>query len=155
VKLRELASGIEVKESQITAPGSEKENGAYILHGEFADAPPLYGFLLDHVEKVKRKQEQVKSAKLTPDRTRTRPAADRPMRFTQPRNTLDNLAQEAAAANAGHHDRQVVFAGKAYRCKYSGADALAYVKSRPDIFGNDVDTENTVLSVFRDNGGSL
>ena len=39
LKLRELASGIEVKESQITAPGSEKENGAYILHGEFADAP--------------------------------------------------------------------------------------------------------------------
>jgi hypothetical protein len=54
----------------------------------------------------------------------------------------------------GHHDRQVSFAGKACRCKYSGAETLAYVKSRADIFGNDLDTQNTVLSVFRDNGAA-
>jgi hypothetical protein len=152
VKLRELAPGIEIKEWQITAPGSRRENGGYMLYGELADAPPLYGFLLDHIEKVKRQKEQEKAEHAKP---RTRAAADCPVRFDKPRITLDDLGAEATAANAGHHDRQVVFAGKAYRCKYSGADALAYVKSRPDIFGNDTDSENTVLSVFRDNGGCL
>jgi hypothetical protein len=153
LKLRELASGIEVKEWQITVPGSRRENGEYILHGELADAPPLYGFLLDHVEKMKRQKEQEKTARQHKPRTRT--VADRPMRFDRPRIILDDLAAEVVAACAGHHDRQVSFAGKAYRCKFSKADTLAYVKSRPDIFGNDTDTENTVLSVFRDNGGRL
>jgi hypothetical protein len=143
---------LKIKEWQITAPGSHRESGEYVLHGELDKAPPLYGLIIDVIEEAKRKKEQAKAERSKP---RTRAAADRPMRFTQPRNTLDNLAQEATAANAGHHDRQVVFAGKAYRCKYSGADALAYVKSRPDIFGNDTDTENTVLSVFRDNEGRL
>jgi hypothetical protein len=145
LKLLELASGIEIKEHQITAPGSEKENGSYVLHGDFSDAPPLYGFLLDHIEAVKRRKERLKP--------RTRIAADRPMRYT-PR-TLDDLAGEAAAACAGHHDRQVSFAGRAYRCKFSGTETLAYVKANPNIFGNDADTRNTILSVFRDNGGSL
>ncbi len=77
------------------------------------------------------------------------------MRFTQPRITLDDLADESASAYGGHHDRQVSFAGRACRCKFSGSETLAYVISRPDIFGNDADTENTILSVFRDNGGCL
>jgi hypothetical protein len=46
LKLRELAPGIEIKEWQVTAPGSRRENGDYILHGEFADAPPLYGLFI-------------------------------------------------------------------------------------------------------------
>ncbi|MDR2785679.1 MAG: bifunctional DNA primase/polymerase [Treponema sp.] len=152
LKLRELAPGIEIKERQITAPGSGKENGAYVLHGEFSGAPPLYGAILERIEEVKRKQEREKAERTKP---RTRAAADRPMRFDRPRVTLDDLAGEAASAYAGHHDRQVSFAGKAYRCKVSPAETLAYVKSRADIFGNDTDTENTVLSVFRDNGGIL
>ncbi|MDR0585759.1 MAG: hypothetical protein LBG26_00815, partial [Treponema sp.] len=145
------APGIEIKVSQITAPGSRRENGEYVLHGELADAPPLYGFLLDHAEKVKRQKEQEKAAR----QHKPRVAADRPMRYTEPRITLDDLEDEAAAAYAGHHDRQVSFAGRACRCKFSGTDALAYVKSRPNIFGNDPDTESTILSVFRDNGGRL
>jgi hypothetical protein len=152
VKLRELTPGIEIKEWQITAPGSRRENGEYVLHGELADAPPLYGFLMDHIEGVKKKKEREKAEHSKP---RAKAAADRPMRFGKPRIALDDLAAEAAAANAGHHARQVVFAGKACRCKYSGADALAYVKSHLEIFGNDTDTENTVLSVFRNNGGRL
>jgi hypothetical protein len=68
---------------------------------------------------------------------------------------LDTLADEAITAHAGHHDRQVSFAGRAYRCKFSGAETLAYVKNHPDIFGDDTDTGNTVMSVFRDNGGCL
>jgi hypothetical protein len=152
LKIRELAPGVEVKEWQITAPGSEKETGPYVLHGELADAPPLYGAILERIEETKRKQERQKAERLG----HTRAAADRPMRYTpMPRTTLDDLTDEAAAAHAGHHDRQVSFAGRACRCKFSGAEALAHVKANPGIFGNDADTENTVLSVFRDNGGSL
>jgi hypothetical protein len=108
----------------------------------------LYGLVIDAIEDVKRKKEQAKAERIKP---RTRAAADRPMRYT-PRITLDDLAGEAAAAYAGHHDRQVSFSGRACRCKFSGTETLAYVKASPDIFGNDADTENTVLSVFRDNG---
>lgn len=152
LKLRELAPSVEIKEWQITAPGSRRENGEYILHGGLNAAPPLYGLIIDAIEGVKRKKEQAKAER---PRTRIRAAADRPMRFTAPRNTLDDLSSEAVSAYSGHHDRQVSFAGKAYRCKFSGAETLSFVKSHPDIFGNDADTENTILSVFRDNGGSL
>jgi hypothetical protein len=75
--------------------------------------------------------------------------------ITAPRITLDVLAGEAVSAYGGHHDRQVSFAGRACRCKFSGAETLVYVKARPEIFGNGADTESTVLSVFKDNGGRL
>jgi hypothetical protein len=68
---------------------------------------------------------------------------------------LSALADEACAKYSGHHGRQVCFAGKACRCKFSYSDALAYVKSNPQIFGNDVDTEKTITSVYKDNGGTL
>ncbi|MDR1107230.1 MAG: bifunctional DNA primase/polymerase, partial [Treponema sp.] len=123
LKLRELAPGIEIKEWQITTPGSRRENGDYILHGEFADAPPLYGLILDVIEDSKRKKEQVKAERSQPRSAKA--ATDRPIRFTQPRITLDTLADEAITAHAGHHDRQVSFAGRAYRCKFSGAETLA------------------------------
>jgi hypothetical protein len=148
VKLRELAQGIEIKEWQITAPGSRRENGEYVLHGELDKAPPLFGLIIDAIEETKRKKEQTKTEHSKP-RTKV---ADRPAQFEKPRIALDDLAQEAVTAHGGNHDRQVSFAGRACRCKFSGADALAYVKSRPDIFGNDSDTENTVMSVYRDNG---
>ena len=152
LKLRELAPGIEIKEWQITAPGSRRENGDYPLHGDLSAAPPLYGLFIDAIEEAKRKKEQVKAERSQP---KVKTAADRPMQFEKPRITLDNLADEAVSAHAGNHDRQVSFAGRACRCKFSGSEALAYVKSRPDIFGNDKDTESTILSVFRDNGGNL
>jgi hypothetical protein len=153
LKLRELAAGVEIKEWQITAPGSGKETGPYILHGELAGAPPLYGVIMERIEAVKRKQEWEKAARQA-ERQHTRAVADRPMCFDRPRITLDDLAAEAAAAYAGHHDRQVSFAGRACRCKFSGAETLAYVKAHPDIFGNDSDTETTILSVFRDRGAA-
>jgi hypothetical protein len=152
LKLRELAPGVEIKEWQITAPGSRRENnGEYILHGELNNAPPLYGLLIDAIEEAKRKKEQAKTERSQP---RKKAVADHPAQFDKPRITMDDLAGEAASAHAGHHDRQVSFAGRACRCKFSGAETMAYVKSRPDIFGNDSDTANTILSVFRDYGAA-
>ena len=151
LKLRELAPSVEIKETQITCPGSRREDGEYVLHGEPDKAPPLYGLIIDAIEEAKRKKEQAKAERSRP---RTRVSADWSVKYTQPRITLDALAGETIAAHAGNHDRQVSFAGRAFRCKFSGAETLAYVKSRADIFGNDTDTENTVMSVFRDNGAA-
>jgi hypothetical protein len=153
LKLRELAPAIEVKEWQIIAPGSVKENGAYVLHGELSEAPPLYGVILERIENVKQKQARQKEERQ--QHTRPRAVADRPVRFDRPRITLDDLSGEAASVYAGHHDRQVSFAGRACRCKFSGAETLAYVKANPEIFGSGSDTETTILSVFRDNGGGV
>jgi hypothetical protein len=151
MKLRELAQGIEIKEWQITCPGSRRENGEYVLYGELDEAPALYGLLVDAIEETKRKKEQAKAERSRP---REKNAFNHSARIEKLLNTLDDLANEAVNAAAGHHDRQVSFAGKACRCKYPVADALSYVKSRADIFGGDSDTENTVLSVYRDNGAA-
>jgi len=151
LKLLELAPSVEIKETQITCPGSRKEdNGEYILHGDLSNAPPLYGLLIDAIEEKKLRKEAEKEERAQSKKTK---AAAHPAQFEKPRRiTLDDLADEAIAAHAGNHDRQVSFSGRACRCKFSGADTLAYVKSRPDIFGNDSDTTNTILSVFRDYG---
>ena len=152
LKLRELVPGVEIKEWQITCPGSRRKNGDYVLHGKLSNAPPLYGLLIDAIREARQRKEREKEERSKP---RTRATADRPVRYEKPRITLDDLAQEAVTAYTGHHDRQVSFSGRACRCKFSGAETLSYVKSRPYIFGNDTDTENTVLSVFKDNSGCL
>jgi hypothetical protein len=67
LKLRELAPGVEIKEWQITAPGSRRENnGEYILHGELNNAPRLYGLIADAIEEAKRKKEQAKAERSQP-----------------------------------------------------------------------------------------
>jgi hypothetical protein len=152
LKLRELAPCVEIKEFQITAPGSRRENGDYVLHGELNDAPPLYGLIIDAIGETKCKKEQAKAERSKPRIAKA--AADRPAPVTHPWITLDDLANEAVSAHGGHHDRQVSFAGRACRCKFSGAETLSYVKSRHDVFGNDTDTENTVMSVFRNYGAA-
>ena len=157
LKLRELAPGVEIKEWQITCPGSRRENGDYILHGELNNAPPLYGLIIDRIEETRQKREREKEERSKP---RTRAVADRPAQHAQPRITLDDLANEAASAYGGNHDRQVSFAGKVCRMQKAGhseftmSATLTYVKIRHDVFGSDNDTESTVLSVFRDNGAA-
>jgi len=137
LKLRELAPSVEIIETQITCPGSRKEEGEYILHGELDKAPTLYSFIIDAIEETKQKKETAKTGQTK--------------RFTQSKKTLDVLADEAVLQGTGHHDRQVRFAFKASRCNYPATVALSYVKSRTDIFGNGRDTESTILSVYRDN----
>jgi hypothetical protein len=66
VKLRELGPGVEIKECQITAPGSHKENGDYVLHGGLNEAPPLYSLNIDAIEEAKRKKEHAKAERSRP-----------------------------------------------------------------------------------------
>jgi hypothetical protein len=137
-----LAPEVEIKHGKpgLTAPGSCKENGAYILHGDLAAAPSLYGIILDRIAAVTKPASSL---------GRVPPGNQWKLR---PRITLNTLADEATAASAGNHDRQVSFAGRACRCKFPYRDALAYVKANSSIFGNGADTENTIKSVYRDRG---
>jgi hypothetical protein len=65
-KLRELSPSVEVKEWQITCPGSHRENGEYILHGELDKAPPLYGLIVDAIEETKQRKEREKMERSKP-----------------------------------------------------------------------------------------
>jgi hypothetical protein len=157
VRKTDLAPEIEIKHGKpgLTAPGSRKENGAYVLHGNLEDAPPLYGIILDRIEELqKERQEKAQSQKAAADR----PARPRERKSTgqtyTPQITLDTLADEATASYGGHHDRQVSFAGRACRCKFTAAETISYAKAHPEIFGTGADTENTILSVFRDRGAA-
>ena len=116
------------------------------------EAPPLYGLIIDAIEEMQRKKEQ---ARAKYSQSRARAVADRPVRFEKPSITLDTLANQAVSAYNGNHDRQVSFAWRACRCRFSATETLTYVKSRPDIFGEDRDTETTIMSVFRNNGGNI
>jgi hypothetical protein len=147
VRNANLCPEVEIKHGRpgLTAPGSEKENGAYILHGNIEDAPPLYGIILDRINKPQAPSRPIERPKAKPHTVNRFPKAS----WQKPRITLDTLADEAGAAHSGHHDRQVSFAGRACRCKFPYAETLAYVMSNPAIFGNGADTESTILSVYR------
>lgn len=157
IRKTDLCPEVEVKHGKpgLTVPGSRKENGDYILHGNLDDAPWLYGIIIDRIAELQNpKQEQAAADR--PVTIPRRPAGNNQQTRTPKQQiTLDTLADEAAAAYAGHHDRQVSFAGKACRCKFSVTDAVAYTKANPGIFGTDPDTENTIRSVFYQNRGAV
>jgi len=85
LKLLELAPGVGIKETQITCPGSRREDGEYVLHGELDKAPPLYGLIIDAIEEVKRKKEQAKA-----ERSRPRTIA-----ATQEKSGFEKMAEYA------------------------------------------------------------
>jgi hypothetical protein len=144
IRITELCPGVEIKYGRpgITAPGSMKDGKPYIMYGNLESSHSLYGILINRIDYLQNQK-------------RERAAADKPMpsrarRYT--RITLDTLADEARDAYAGHHDRQVSFAGRASRCKFPYSETLYYVTASPGIFGNDPDTETTIKSVYQDNG---
>ena len=154
----DLCPEVEVKHGKpgLTAPGSRKENGDYVLYGVIKDAPPLYGIIIDRINELLGKVETKAKA--------NHHAAHSHKAMSGNRITLDTLAKEAADKYPGNHDRQVCFAGKVCRLQeaaqkkdrdygdFTEAKALAYVKAHPEIFGEGTDTENTIKSVFTDNG---
>jgi len=89
VKLRELAPGIGIKETQITCPGSRREDGDYVLYGELDKAPPLYGFILDAIEEAKREKDQAKAE-------RSRPRTDKAVKEKSGFEKMDEYARDPA-----------------------------------------------------------
>ena len=167
IKNTALFPGIETKYGSpgLTSAGSVKDGKPYILHGAIENAPPLFGLILAKIEQANlHKQETKPEPKKAPERaaadrvTPNRPQAWQP----KPRIDMDTLAAETSG---GNHDRQVQFSGKVCRLQmaarskgrdygdFTSGAALSYVKAHPDIFGDGSDTESTVRSVFRDNGG--
>jgi len=99
VRKTDLCPEVEVKHGKpgLTAPGSRKENGEYILYGDIENAPPLYGIIIDRIKGLQ-KQKPPES----------RAAADRPARIEKPRITLEALAQEVGAVPShAVHGKQV------------------------------------------------
>jgi hypothetical protein len=90
LKLRELALGVEIKEWQITCPGSRRENGDYVLHGELSNAPPLYGLLIDAIREVRQRKEREKEERSKP-RTRAAESTGQPSCPVKKKNGLDRL----------------------------------------------------------------
>jgi hypothetical protein len=163
IKNSALFPGIETKHGKpgLTSPGSENADGKpYILHGNIEAAPPLFGLILAKIQNRDRKPEPQRAAadrRPEPANTRTSQSWTH-----KPRIDLDTLAAETSG---GNHDRQVQFSGKVCRLQmaarnkgrdyseFTSGAALDYVKAHLDIFGEGADTESTVKSVFRDNGG--
>jgi hypothetical protein len=125
------------------------------------DSPPMVGLILDKI--LEKQAEKVAHTPIiTTPQVKTHYTRPRFQEFEQrPSLTLDTLAAELPAG-LGHHDAQVHFAGKCARLYHSytqkgsnkAADfdfsaALAYVRSRPDLFGTGTDTANTVKSFYK------
>jgi len=58
LKLRELAPSVDINEWQTTCPGSRREGGEYILYGELTEALPLYGLIVNAIEKARKEKEE-------------------------------------------------------------------------------------------------
>jgi hypothetical protein len=111
----------------------EKTEGVYILCGDPADAPDLPLFL---------------AALINP---RPEPAPQPQFRRgTKP--GLENITQKIREKNGDRHNQnQKDFA---WRCAYFGYsldETLEFVKSRPDVFGDDQDTETVVRHAWSAN----
>jgi hypothetical protein len=76
VKKTDLAPEVEIKHGRpgLTAPGSRKENGFYILHGELENAPPLYGIIRERITELQKQKETRAEPQGKPERY----AADKP-----------------------------------------------------------------------------
>jgi hypothetical protein len=149
IRITELCPGVEIKYGRpgLTAAGSMKDGKPYIMYGNLESSHSFYGILINRIDYLQNQKQE-------------RAAVDKPMPSRawqhtwepKQRITLDILADEARAAYAGHHDRQVSFAGRASRCKFPYSETLYYVTTNPAIFGNGKDTETAIKSVYQDNG---
>lgn len=153
IRKTDLCPEVEVKHGSpgLTAPGSVNAEGKpYISsRGEPRNAPPLNWFILERIIGLQNRKQEQRRIPTYPTRSLT----VRNIGVSKQQTTLDTLADEAVNQCGGHHDRQVSFAGKAYRCRFSVTDTLAYVQANPGVFGNGSDTCGTIESVFKANGG--
>jgi hypothetical protein len=127
--------------------------------------PPLVGLILDRILE-KQGQQEASAPMVTNNQTRAsypkRQRQHTPQQWQQHLAlTLETLVSELPAG-LGHHEAQVIFSGKASRiyrsytqkgffskaANFGYSTTLAYVQSRPDLFGTDRDTAQVVKSFF-------
>jgi hypothetical protein len=124
-------NGVEVKHLNSCLSLGEKAEGIYILCGDPADAPGLPPFLAGLLNPHPEPQPQFR-------------------RGTKP--GLESVARKIREKNGDRHNQnQKDFA---WRCAYFGyglAETLEFVKGRPDIFGDGLDTEAVIRHAWRAN----
>jgi hypothetical protein len=126
---------IEVKYLNSCLSLGEKENGAYVLYGDPLDAPELPPFLM---ELINPQLKQNFESKLAVNQKRRKP-------------NLEKILDRVLAASTGNNDTQKKFAWRAAYFDYALDDVLAFVKSRPDAFGNGSDTGVVINHAWRSN----
>ncbi|MCL1812979.1 MAG: bifunctional DNA primase/polymerase [Treponema sp.] len=111
----------------------EKPNGVYAIRGNPMDAPELPPFLVELINPQPKPVPQ-------------------PVRY-QGKNKpgLEKILDRVLAESAGHNDAQKKFAWRAAYFGHGLGEVLDFVKSRPDTFGNDTDTETVVNHAWASN----
>ena len=111
----------------------EKQNGQYVLRGDPLDVPELPPFI---VELINPKPKPVTQPVILPKIGK---------------RNLEKILDRVLVDSVGNNDRQKKFAWRAAYFGYGLEDVLTFVKSRPDVFGNDSDTETVINHAWRSN----
>ncbi|MDR0587281.1 MAG: bifunctional DNA primase/polymerase [Treponema sp.] len=125
---------IEIKYQNSGLSLGEKAEVAYTLCGDPIDAPDLPLFLAELIN------PQPKPA---PQPERFRRNSGKP--------DLQKIADKVIETGSGHNDYQKKFAWRMAYFGYSLEETLEFVKSRPDVFGSDQDTETVVRHAWQAN----
>jgi hypothetical protein len=64
---------------------------------------------------------------------------------------FEKILDKVLAVSSGHNDAQKRFAWRAAYFGYKLDEVLYYVKARPDVFGNDADTEIVINHAWSSN----
>ena len=111
----------------------EKQNGAYILRGNPKDAPELPPFLAELIN------------------PQQKPAPQPVIYRRENKPDLENILNNVLTTSNGHNDAQKKFAWRGAYFGHGLDEVLQFVKSRPDAFGNDADTESVINHAWRSN----
>jgi hypothetical protein len=126
--------GIEIKYLNSGLSLGEKAEGIYTLYGDPTDAPDLPPFLVELINPQPKAQPRV---------TAYRQHNNKP--------SLEKILDKVLTLSGGHNSRQKDFA---WRCAYFGyslEETLELVKSRPDVFGDDSDTDTVIRHAWTAN----
>jgi hypothetical protein len=126
---------IEIKYLNSTLSLGEKQNGPYTLVGDPLDAPDLPVFFAELIN-----PKPLPAPQPIPYRGKEKPGLEK---------ILDRVVREASS----HNDTQKKFAWRAAYFGYGFEETLSFVKSRPDAFGEDTDTETVVRHAWGANTG--
>ena len=124
---------LEIKHFSSGLSLGEKQNGQYVLRGNPMYAPELPPFF---VELINPKLKPVSQPVIFPKRGK---------------RSINQILDKVLMDSAGNNDRQKKFAWRAAYFGYELEEVLTFVKSRPDTFGNDTDTESVINHAWRSN----
>jgi hypothetical protein len=126
--------GVEVKYLNSCLSLGEKAEGVYVLYGDPLDAPELPPFLVELINPQPKVQPRAMACKQYGGKP-----------------GLEKIMDKVLTSGGGHNARQKDFA---WRCAYFGygfGETLEFVKNRPDIFGEDPDTEAVIRHAWSAN----